>query len=154
MATVEGLNNQLMGAVAKRIFPQGRPHVRHELNGDISIGKILPGGEYKHRRYFHPDDALYDLKQRRKIIEACGKSLRLAAKTAVALGGVVVLKGIDDRSVKEVGLGFLTGTAITTGIEVGGVICNQTLESLDGRIALTTRESSSLVHQEQSPQKP
>jgi hypothetical protein len=108
--------------------------VKHEDNGDVSAGRIFPNGEEDTKRYFHPNDASIELTQRRKLIANCQLSLHLGVKTAVALTGLGALKGVRDRSARELVVISVSGAVVATGARVVEEICSQTVKNIDGRL--------------------
>lgn len=150
MPRIEGLSGQLVGAVADKFWPQGKPFVKREPNGDITVGRILRR-EVKKQTYFNDDDALDALKKRRKIVDGCRRYFHGAVKIAPVSVGATTLVGITDRSAGEIFLGGASA-ALGMGGRIAEEITKKTVENLDQRMKLIRQEQSKLAHQGQPPQ--
>jgi len=143
MAKTERLSDQLVEAVARKVWPQGKAFAAFvpDGHGRVVFGKIHKGlyGEVRVEREgaASPTIGSMRLEDRRDIISKCEKSLNLAAETTSVLAGIVALDGVvRNRSAKRVVAGFVGGVTVWMGARVVGEICDQTTDNINKRIAL------------------
>jgi hypothetical protein len=136
------LSELLMQTVADKIWPQGRPFAEPNPKGGVTYGKNFGGGDRDEEHSDSPTLGSIRLGDRRGVIVRCETSLHYAVKAAVVLTGLGTLKGVGDKSVREVIIGSVGGTVVATGARVVEEVCSKTVENLDGRIALLDKMAS------------
>jgi len=163
MAT-ERLSNQFIETAARKIRPPGKAFAEFERGNRkrVAFGKIhrgfyvergrVVGPRVERERASSPTIGILRLEDRRYIISKCKKPLNVVAEATGVLAGAVVLDGtVRNRSARRVAIGLLGGAAVWMGTRVVVEICEQTINSLNDRIALLGQLAKS-VPQEQPPQ--
>jgi hypothetical protein len=139
-----GFSGQLIETVARKVHNQGRPFVTHHSDGKVTVGVLLGGLKRPRSKTFdNPTIASVRLEDRRGRVHRSGQTLRFTAKAAAVLTGTSMLHGIADRSFKKTVLSGAGGTALVMGLEVAGMILDQTEDSINQRIDLLNKRVTS-----------